>query len=195
MVDLIKEELNVKTVVFADELDQYMNFSLKPNFKVAGPVLGKNIKAFGGALAKENAAEFIAKLEADGKVALDLNGEMVDIEKDFVDVRIDAKEGFAVAMENNVFTILDTQVTPELEEEGLARELVSKVQQLRKQHDFEMMDNIKIFVDADEAVTAAIGTFTEWIQKETLAVAIEAAAELDTYDLNGHKTGIAVERV
>jgi isoleucyl-tRNA synthetase len=120
---------------------------------------------------------------------------MVDIEKDFVDVRIDAKEGFAVAMENNVFTILDTHVTPELEEEGLARELVSKVQQLRKQHDFEMMDNIKIFVDADEAVTAAIGTHAEWIQKETLAVAIETKAELTTYDLNGHKTGIAVERV
>ena len=195
LADLIKEELNVKTVVFADELDQYMNFSLKPNFKVAGPVLGKNIKAFGGALAKENAAEFIAKLEADGKVALELNGEMVDIEKDFVDVRIDAKEGFAVAMENNVFTILDTTVTPELVEEGLARELVSKVQQLRKQHDFEMMDNITIYVDADEEVTAAIASFAEYIQKETLAVAIEEKAELDTYDLNGHKTGIAVERV
>ena len=82
-------------------------------------------------------------LEADGKIALDLNGESMEISKDMVDVKISAKEGFAVAMENNVFTILDTTVTPELAEEGLARELVSKVQQMRKQNDYEMMDKIQ----------------------------------------------------
>jgi len=195
LTPLIMEELNVKKVVFADELDQYMNFSLKPNFKVAGPVLGKKIKAFGGALAKENAAEFVAKLEADGKVSLNLDGEDFEIEKDFVDVRINAKEGFAVAMENNVFTILDTTVTEELATEGLARELISKVQQMRKQEDFEMMDNIKIYVAADAEVQKAIETFSEYIQKETLATAIEAGEDLKEFDLNGHKTGIAVERV
>lgn len=192
--ELIMEELNVKTVVFADELDQFMNFSLKPNFKVAGPVLGTKIKVFGGALAKENAAEFVGKLEA-GSVTMNLDGEDFQIEKEFVDVRITAKEGFAVAMENNVFTILDTTVTPELEAEGLARELVSKVQQLRKQKDFEMMDNINIFVTADDEVKAAIGQFEAYIKKETLAVTIADGDGLESYDLNGHKTGIDVERV
>lgn len=195
LTPLIMEELNVKNVVFAEDLDTFMNFSLKPNFKVAGPVLGKKIKAFGGALAKENAAAFVAKMEADGKVVLNLDGEDFDIEKDFVDVRISAKEGFAVAMENNVFTILDTTVTPELATEGLARELVSKVQQMRKQEDFEMMDNIKIFVAADEEVQKAVDTFEDYIKKETLAVAIEKKDGLSEFDLNGHKTGIGVERI
>ena len=195
LTPLIMEELNVKNVVFAEDLDTFMNFSLKPNFKVAGPVLGKKIKAFGGALAKENAAEFVGKMETEGKVILNLDGEDFDIEKDFVDVRISAKDGFAVAMENNVFTILDTTVTPELATEGLARELVSKVQQMRKQEDYEMMDNIKIFVDADEDVQKAVDAFEDYIKKETLAVAIEKKDGLSEFDLNGHKTGIGVERI
>ncbi|MGC2872642.1 isoleucine--tRNA ligase [Ihubacter sp. mB4P-1] len=194
LTPLIMEELNVKEVVFAAELDQYMNFTLKPNFKVAGPVLGKNIKAFGAALAKENAADVVARLEA-GSMTLNLDGEEVEIQKDFVDVRINAKEGFAVAMENNVFTILDTTVTPELAAEGLAREMISKVQQMRKAKDYEMMDNIKIFVEADADVKAAVDTFCDYIKKETLAVSVEEASGLETYDLNGHKTGIGVERV
>ena len=119
----------------------------------------------------------------------------VDITPDMVDVRINAKEGFAVAMENNVFTILDTTITPELPSEVLARELISKVQQMRKQQDFEMMDNINIYVDADEEVAAAIEEHKDYIMKETLAKAIEAKAGLDTVKLNGHKTGLAVERV
>ncbi|MGN0659276.1 MAG: isoleucine--tRNA ligase [Emergencia sp.] len=194
LTPLIMEELNVKKVVFADELDQYMNFTLKPNFKVAGPVLGKKIKAFGGALAKENAADAVAKLEA-GTMVMNLDGEDFEIQKDFVDVRINAKEGFAVAMENNVFTILETTVTPELAAEGLARELISKVQQMRKANDYEMMDNIRITVEADEEVKAAIDIYADYIRKETLAVAIEEGADLEKFDLNGHKTGIAVERV
>jgi len=195
LTPLIQEELNIKQVKFENKLDEYMNYALKPNFKVAGPMLGKNIKAFGGALAQADPAETVAALEANGKISLDLNGEMMEITKDMVDVKISAKEGFAVAMENNVFTIIDTTITPELAAEGLARELISKVQQLRKQHDFEMMDQIKIYVNADEAVAAAIETHQDYIMKETLAVALENRADLDTYDLNGHKTGIAVERV
>lgn len=194
LTPLIMEELNVKEVVFAAELDQYMNFTLKPNFKVAGPVLGKKIKAFGAALAKENASDVVSRLEA-GTMTLNLDGEDFEIQKEFVDVRINAKDGFAVAMENNVFTILDTTVTPELAGEGLARELVSKVQQMRKANDYEMMDNIKIFVEADADVKAAVDAFSDYIQKETLAVSIEDAAGLEAYDLNGHKTGIKVERV
>ena len=112
-----------------------------------------------------------------------------------VDVKISAKEGFAVAMENNVFTILDTTVTPQLAKEGLARELISKVQQLRKQKDYEMMDNIRIYVDADEEVADAIELHRDYIMKETLAVAVESRQGLDTSDLNGHKTGLDVERV
>ena len=184
----------MKRVVFEKELDKFMNYSLKPNFKVAGPMLGKNIKAFGGALAKADAAAVVGELEAKDKITLDLNGEATEITADMVDTKISAKEGFAVAMENNVFTILDTTLTKELIDEGLARELVSKVQQLRKQHDFEMMDNIKITIDADEAVAAAVKSYKDYIMNETLAVEMEAGSGLQEYDLNGHKTGIGVER-
>ena len=192
---LLMEELNVKRVVFAEKLDTYMDFSLKPNFKVAGRALGKNVKAFGAALAREDAAEFIGKLESEDSLLMNLNGEDVEIEKDYVDVRISAKEGFSVAMENNVFAIMDTQLTPELIEEGLAREIVSKVQQMRKQKDLEMMDHIRILLDADEEVKAAAEAYREYICGETLATAMEAGADLQKVDINGHKTGIAIEKV
>ena len=195
LVPLIKDELNIKTVRFAENLEEYMNYSMKPNFRVAGPVLGKNIKAFGQALSALNPAETVAALEKDGKIALEINGEQVDITEDMVDVKISAKEGFAVAMENNIFTILDTTITPELEAEGLAREIISKVQQMRKQNDYEMMDNIRIFVEADDVVAAAIEQHKDYIMSETLAVAIESKEGLDTSDINGHKTGLGVERV
>ena len=195
MTDLIKEELNVKEVVFESKLDEFMNYSLKPNFKVAGPVLGAKIKAFGGALAKADPKAVVAALEADGKYVLELAGEPTEITRDFVDLKISAKDGFTVAMENNVFTILETQITPELACEGLARELVSKVQQLRKQKDFEMMDHIVITVNADDEVKAAIAAHGGYITGETLADDLQYTdAALETYDLNGHKTGIAVEK-
>lgn len=198
MTDLIKEELNVKRVVFESKLDDFMNYALKPNFKVAGPALGAKIKAFGGALAKADPRAVVAALENEGTCALEMDGETVQIAKDFVDMKISAKEGFIVAMENNVFTILETKLTPELLKEGLARELVSKVQQLRKQKDFEMMDRIAIVISADEAVQEAAADYHDYITSETLADALTFAgpeAAPETYDLNGHKTGISVEKL
>ncbi|MDY6037809.1 MAG: isoleucine--tRNA ligase [Eubacterium sp.] len=195
LTDLIKEELNVKTVVFADELGKYMNLSLKPNFKVAGPVLGKNIKLFGEELAKVDAAEFVAELEAGGKVNMNIAGEDIEVINDYIDIRITAKDGFAVAMESNVFTILDTMLTPELVKEGLAREVVSKVQQLRKQNDFEMMDRIKIALDADEEVKEAVAEFENYIKEETLSDELEFVPVKESFDINGHKTGISVVRL
>lgn len=195
MTPLIMEELNVKEVVFAQELSKYMDFSLKPNFKVAGPVLGKNIKAFGSAIAKENAEEFISKLEQNGSVELDLNDEKIAVEKDFVDVKISAKEGFAVAMENNIFAILDTNLSQELIDEGISREIISKIQQMRKQNNYEMMDNINIFISADAEVLGAVSKYEEYIKSETLALTLEESASLPEFDINGHKTGLKIERV
>ena len=195
MTPLIMEELNVKEVVFAQELSKYMDFSLKPNFKVAGPVLGKNIKAFGSAIAKENAEEFISELEQNGSVELDLNDEKITVEKDFVDVKISAKEGFAVAMENNIFAILDTNLSQELIDEGISREIISKIQQMRKQNNYEMMDNINIFISADAEVLGAVSKYEEYIKSETLALTLEESASLPEFDINGHKTGLKIERV
>ncbi len=195
LTDLIMEELNIKKVVFENKPDEYMNYSLKPNFRVAGPALGKNIKAFGAAMGKADPKEVFAALEAEGRLSLDLNGERVEITPDMVDVKIEAKEGFAVAMANNVFTILDTTITPELEAEGLAREMISKIQQMRKANNYEMMDRIRISVDADADVSAAIDAHRDYIMKETLAAAIDKADVPDEVDINGHRTGLAIRRV
>ena len=195
LVPLIMEELNVKDVKFEKQLGKYMNYSLKPNFKVAGPVLGKNIKAFGAALAAADAAAVVAELEAGGKYVLKVGDDDMKIEKDFVDVRIDAKEGFAVAMENNLFVILDTNLDADLIDEGFARELISKVQQLRKQKGLEMMDNISITIAADDEISAAVKKHKDYIMKETLALKLEENDAPEEFDLNGHKTGIAVEKM
>ncbi len=195
MVSLIKEELNVKTVVFEKNMDTYLDYSLKPDFRKAGPVLGGKIKEFGKALASCDAKEMITKLSKEGKIVLSLGGEDTDIAEELVDVKVTAKEGFAVGSDKGVFVILDTQLTPELIEEGLARELVSKVQQLRKQHDFEMMDNIYVSIKCDDEVKAASEAHKEYIMKETLALELTYDAEdAEVFKLNGHETGIAVKK-
>ncbi len=132
LVPLLKEELNIKQVVFEKNLNEYMNFSLKPDFKAAGPVFGKQIKALGKALGSLKANEVAPKLEAGESVEIELDGEVKEITKEFVMIGITAKEGFTVEMENNRFVILDTTLNDELVNEGLAREFVSKVQQMRK---------------------------------------------------------------
>ena len=195
LTPLLMEELNVKKVIFEKDLGKFMDLGLKPNFKAAGPALGSKIKAFGGALAKVRPEDFLAELEKKGTVSIDIEGESVAIEREFVEVTIKAKEGFAVAMENNLFTILETTLDQDLIDEGLARELVSKVQQLRKQKDFEMMDRINILLSADEAVNAAVAKHGEYILSETLALEIVEQAGSPSYDLNGHKAEIDVIRV
>ena len=194
MTALIEEELNVKEVIFEDDLDKYMNFSIKPNFRAAGPVFGKDIKAFGAAMAQADAKDIIAQL-AKGPINMKIGEGEYKITDELIDVRISAKEGFVVGMENNVFTILDTTLTPELIEQGYIREVISKIQQLRKQSNFEMMDEINIYMDADDEIKKAVEGAKDFIMDETIAKKIEYKSGLDEFDINGHKTGIAVERI
>lgn len=194
LVPLIEEELNVKNVIFEKNLDKYMNFSVKPNFKNAGPVLGSNVKKFGSVLSKVDPIEVINHAK-EGKLKIKLGEELIDIPENFLDVRITAKEGFVVGMDNNLFTILDTTLTEELISEGLVREFISKIQQLRKQHNFEMMDRIVIEIDADEEVMKTVMDNKDYIMKETLADTIDVKDNLEIFDINSHKTGIAVHRV
>jgi len=197
LVPLIKEELNVKEVVFTKDLHQFMNFQLKPNFKILGPVLGPKIKLFAKTLAGLDAADTAVRLENGEILTVDLDGEPFEITKENVLVTITAKEGFNVATENNLFVILDTTLTQELIDEGLARELISKVQQMRKNNDYEVTDNIRIFLDADEAVSRAVDVFEDYIKTETLAVEIVRTKDgpFEKVNLNDHMTGIRLKRI
>jgi isoleucyl-tRNA synthetase len=197
LVPLIKEELNVKKVVFTNDLNQYMNFQLKPNFKLVGPVLGSKIKLFTKVLAGLDAADAAVRLENGEALTVDLDGEPYEVNKENVLITITAKEGFNVATENNLFVILDTTLTQELIDEGLARELISKVQQMRKNNDYEVTDNIRIFLDADDAVSKAVDVFEDYIKTETLAVEI-VRTKNDSFEkanLNDHMTGIRLEKI
>ena len=174
-----------------------MNYSLKPNFKVVGPILGSKVKAFGKALNNLDPHETVEKLESGEKLIIDLDGEDVEIEKDYVMVTISAKEGFDVAMENNLFAILDTTLTKELLDEGYAREFISKVQQMRKNNGYEVLDNINIYYDGVDEIEEAVKLFEDFIKEETLAISIEKVSDdsFEQQDLNGHMTGIKLEKV
>ena len=144
LVALIEEELNVKKVVFADDVNDYMNFMVKPNFKVAGPIFGQSIKKYADSLLNLNVEE-ITKLKNGENITLDVDGVEYEISPDMVDIRISAKEGFDVAMENNNFIILNTELTKELIEEGIAREFISKIQNMRKVKEYNIVDRITIY--------------------------------------------------
>ncbi|WP_026478859.1 isoleucine--tRNA ligase [Alkaliphilus transvaalensis] len=197
LVPLMMEELNIKEVVFEKNLKDYMNFNLKPNFKVAGSILGPKIKLLGKVLAQLDAAEVTAKLEAGETITVELDGEQVEIQKDYVLITIAAKEGFTVETENNLFVILDTTLTQDLLDEGFAREFISKVQQMRKNSNFEVTDQIKVYFNGDEEISNAIAAFKDYIMQETLAVSIETVSDagLEKQNLNDHETGIKVERI
>ncbi len=196
LIPLIKEELNVKEVVFEKDLSQFMNFSLKPNFKVAGPVLGSKVKAFGKALSELDAAEAVAKLENGEVIKMNLDGEEFEINNDLVQTSISSKEGFNVVMENNLFVILDTTLTPELLNEGYAREFVSKVQQMRKSNGYEILDTITIRYNGSHAIKEAVSEYEEFIKSETLATDVQFVEDtgLEKQDLNGEETGIELSK-
>ena len=191
------EELNVKEVVFEHDLNEFMDFSLKPNFKVAGPMLGSKVKAFANVLAASDALEIITKVQSGEKYELNVNGQIVELDDELLDIRISAKEGYDVSTGFNLFTIIDTNLTEELLNEGYAREFISKVQQMRKNNGYEMMDRIKIFYSSSLEIDKAVKEHEDFIKKETLADLILVLQDnnLEVQNLNGIDTGMKLEKV
>ena len=193
LVELIKEELNVKEVVFKDDLSEFMSLSVKPNFKEVGKLLGSKMKEFTSVLNNLSSDE-ISELNNKNNINITLDGTDFVVEPYMVDIRYSAKEGFNVATLNNNFIILNTTLTDELIEEGIARELISKVQNLRKERDFNIVDRITLYYNCDEEVEKAINNFNEFIKGETLSVEIIKKDNISNkVDLNGHETFIDVE--
>ena len=188
------EELNVKTVIFEKDLSKFMDFELKPNYKIAGPILGADIKLFADKLTTLGQT-FIEQLDS-GPVTLKLNNNSYEITKDMIEIRINAKEGFNAQMLNNHFIILNTALNDELIAEGIAREFISKIQQLRKSSGFEVTDRINIYYEATDEVKKAIKQHENFIKTETLADNIIFEANItDRYDLYGYDTGLRVEKI
>ena len=194
LVDLIKEELNVKEVKFIKDVENYMNFSVKPNFKEVGKTFGPLMKEFQEKLLTITSSD-IAKLQNGESIKMTISGKEYDIDSNMVDIRTNSKEGFDVATDTNNFIILNTELTNDLVMEGIARELVSKVQNLRKARDFDIADRITLYYNGDDEVTEAVDKFNEFIKNETLSLDIIVKFNLpEEVDLNGHTTYIDVER-
>ena len=192
--ELIKEELNVKEIIYLDDLSEYMNIEYKPNFKVCGKVFGKDMRSFTDYLSNITKEEL--KLLENNKLVITLNGNEYEVKSDYIDTRINSKEGYDVAVENNNLIILDTNLTPELISEGLARETISKIQNLRKNNGYEIMDRIIIHYSSNEEYTNSITNYIDTIKKETLANDIIKEDNIeDIIDINDYKVGIKLERV
>ena len=194
LTELIKEELNVKEIKFVDDLSIYMNYEVKPNFKVCGPLLGSSIKSFQGYVKNFNYGD-IKNLEEGNEVKINLDGKEITITYDMLDVRITSKEGFNSTHEGNNFIVLNTTLNKDLINEGIARELISKIQQLRKNKDFNIVDKINIYYSHNDEIEEAIEEYRDMIMKDTLAEQIDERNDLtEEFNINGIEVKLDVAR-
>jgi isoleucyl-tRNA synthetase len=167
---VITEELNVKGVEFSDTPEKYVDHEVLPNFKLLGPKLGKLMPKLKGVLAQQSGSELLANIRDNGKIDLVIDGQAVALIQDEVEIRIKAKPGWAAANDKGVVVVLATEITEELVAEGIARDVVRVIQDLRKEINCEFTDRIEIgIVTADESVRKAVEMFREYICGETLA--------------------------
>ena len=194
LIPLIKEELNLKEVIFEPDLSKYMNFNVKPNFKEVGKILGPKMKVFTEALSKLSKDD-ILKLQNNQEIKILLGSEDFTVTLSMVDIRVDAKEGFNAANEGNNFIILNTSLTEELIHEGIAREFVSKIQQMRKNKDFNVTDRINILYTENKDFEEAIKDYISMIKKETLCDDMIQRKSLEKVQINNLEVGLDVEKV
>ena len=195
LTTLIEEELNVKQINFTKDLDEYINFEIKPNFKVCGKIFGSNVKALSDYL-KDLDKETISTLEKGETITITLNKEEYTLTKDMLDIRVNSKEGYNTGVLNNLFIILNTTLNEDLINEGIARELISKVQQLRKTKDFNITDRIYIYYYTDIDLLKKLDKYLDFIKKETLCDMIIQEKTVDEIsNLNGIDVYLDVKRV
>ena len=175
--EVIAEELNVKQVEFSDEPDKYVEHEVLPNFKLLGKKLGKLMPKVKPALASQSGAELLANLRDNGKIDLVIDGQAVELLPEEIEIRLQAKPGWAAANDKGVVVVLATEVTPELLAEGLARDLVRVIQDRRKETGCEFTDRINVgVVSAAPELIGAVESFREYIAAETLAAKLTTQA-------------------
>jgi isoleucyl-tRNA synthetase len=174
--ELLEDELNVKHVRALSKAGEAVSYLLNPLPKQLGQKYGGRFPAIRKAILALEAEPTALKLLAGESLALSVEGETVEILPEEVEVRVQAREGFAVASEGAYLTALETDLTPELEKEGLAREFVRRVQDLRKAAELEISDRIQVVYEASPKLAEAIKTFDEYIRNETLAVSLQEDA-------------------
>ena len=199
MAPIIKEEINVKKVEVIDRVDEIVSKKARPQYKQLGPRAGKLMKKL-SEIIQNLSEETIERLETNGEIILDLEGTSFHLYREDVEIVEEKKNpDFAVGREGQFILALDTHLTPELEMEGIAREFVNRIQNLRKEANFEVTDRIAIYYQAPEKISNAITKMDEYIKSETLAV--KRIPEFKSKDIEkeiqiaGEKFMVSLERI
>ena len=171
LLPVIKEELNVKDIIFKEDMTEYLEYIVKPNFKVLGKTLGPKIKLLQDMLPYLT-SEDVNKI-SDGGLTVSLGGDDFTLTEEMVLISLKQKEGYTSSSNNRTCIVLDTELDEDLILEGLAREFVRKVQSLRKEYDFVITDHINIYYEGDTQIDKMLTKFSEYIKQETLAEIIE----------------------
>ncbi len=171
--ELLRDELNVKQIEYATSAEQYITYVVQPNFKQLGPKIGKLLPGVKTALGKADGAALLAELSSTGKVVLSIGGEKVELDNEDIQVRLQAKPGWAAAQGSGCVVVLATELTPELLAEGLARDVVRLIQDRRKDIGLDFTDRIEVgIVGTSPALQKAIGDNLEYISGETLSIEV-----------------------
>ena len=195
--DIVKEELNVKKVVLGAEMKDYVHFEIKPNLPVLGREYGKLIPRIREALAKFNQMELATKVQNGGTEYIEIDDTQIELSSENLLITMQGKDGFAFAGEGEIGVVLDTHITPELKEEGMLREILSKVQNMRKDRGFEVLDRITLYISGNKEVEKIAKKFEDTIKHDTLADKIVYNKERKTAEevsINGEKTMMDVEK-
>lgn len=192
--DIIKDELNIKEVLLGADLSRYVNFEIKPNLPVLGKTYGKLIPKIKGAIDQMNQMELAGKINGGETVTVNLDGQEIALSQENLLVTMQGLAGYAFAGEGELGVILDTNITPELKEEGDVRELISKIQNLRKEQGFQVADRIELFVAGSELLLPIIRKYEDHLKKETLAEAVHYGEEFtyEEFNINGESLNMGV---
>ncbi len=198
MKDVILDEINVKQIEYVSSDSEIVHKKLKPNFKSIGPKFGKFVQPIANLIKSLN-LEQINRLEQTGEISISIDGNKFRISKDDVEIVHEDIKGWLVESDNEIIVALDTELTKELIDEGYAREFVNRVQNMRRDFEFEVTDRIKIFYECSNKLHSAIVNTKNYISSETLAESIEPKITnckyIKEWDINGEKCIIGIEKV
>ena len=196
--DIIADELNVKEVKFADDVESFISYSFKPQLRTVGPKYGKLLGGIRQALTDIDGSKAMADLRANGVLVLDIDGNKVELTEEDLLIETAQTEGYVTESDGDTSVVLDTNLTEELLEEGFVREIISKVQTMRKEAGFEVMDKIRIFVKDNEKIMNLMNSHAEEIKAEVLAQDI-VLGEMDGYtkewSINKEQVTLGVSKI
>ena len=196
--EIIEEELNVKKVVFTDDVRDFTSYSFKPQLKTVGPKYGKQLGSIKNALSEINGNEAMDTLNETGALTFTFDGTEVVLTKEDLLIDTAQTEGYVSEGDNTITVVLDTNLTPELLAEGFVRELISKIQTMRKEAGFEVMDHILVYSKDNEAIEGILKDNEEEVKSEVLADSIQfgtAAGYVKEWNINGENVTLGVEKI